>query len=179
VTTATPASVNAAPANPLPTVRLRRRSARRRSTPLTIVMPAALAYFLLPLFWLAVASTKSTQDLFNSFGLWFSHSPHLLGNIGHTLTYDDGVFLHWLLNTVLYSVGSALGAALLATAVGYGFATHRFRGNGAAFNLVLGAVMIPTTAPAIPAYLLFAKVGWSTLPGRSSCPPSSARSAST
>ncbi|MEU2776588.1 carbohydrate ABC transporter permease [Streptomyces sp. NPDC007162] len=136
----------------------RRRSAGRRSTPLTIVMLAVLAYFLLPLFWLAVSSTKSTQDLFTSFGLWFSHAPQLLENVHETLTHDDGVFLHWLLNTVLYSVGSALGAALLAAAAGYGFAKYRFRGNSAAFALVLGAVMIPTTALAIPTYLLFAKV---------------------
>ncbi|OUD03986.1 carbohydrate ABC transporter permease [Streptomyces swartbergensis] len=138
--------------------RRRRRPARRHSTPLTIVMLAVLAYFLLPLFWLAVASTKSTQDLFTSFGLWFSHSPQLLENIRETVTHDDGVFLHWLLNTVLYSVGSALGAALLAAAAGYGFAKYRFRGNNAAFSLVLGAIMIPTTALAIPTYLLFAKV---------------------
>ncbi|MBC2900301.1 carbohydrate ABC transporter permease [Streptomyces cupreus] len=136
----------------------RRRSVRRHSTPLTIVMLAVLAYFLLPLFWLAVASTKSTQDLFTSFGLWFSRSPQLLENIRETVTHDDGVFLHWLLNTVLYSVGSALGAALLAAAAGYGFAKYRFRGNNAAFSSVLGAIMIPPTALAIPTYLLFAKV---------------------
>ncbi|MFJ9246718.1 carbohydrate ABC transporter permease [Streptomyces sp. NPDC101776] len=137
----------------------RRRSAHRRSTPLTIAMLAVLAYFLLPLFWLLVASTKSTQDLFNSFGLWFSHAPQFLSNIKATFTQDDGVFGRWLLNTVLYAGVSALGAALLAAAAGYGFAKYRFRGHGAAFNLVLGAIMIPTTALAIPTYLLFAKAG--------------------
>jgi multiple sugar transport system permease protein len=137
----------------------RRSSAHRRSTPLTIAMLAVLAYFLLPLFWLLVASTKSTQDLFNSFGLWFSHAPQLLSNIKATFTQDDGVFGRWLLNTVLYAGVSALGAALLAAAAGYGFAKYRFRGHGAAFNLVLGAIMIPTTALAIPTYLLFAKAG--------------------
>ncbi|MER5209516.1 carbohydrate ABC transporter permease [Streptomyces sp. NPDC002838] len=143
----------------MPAARYRRRSsARRRSTPLTIVMLAALAYFLLPLLWLLVATTKSTQDLINTFGLWFSRAPQLLTNIRQTLTHDDGIFLHWLLNTVLYAVGSALGAALLAAAAGYGFAKFRFRGNNAAFNLVLGAIMVPTTALAIPTYLLFAKV---------------------
>ncbi|TRO59454.1 carbohydrate ABC transporter permease [Streptomyces phaeochromogenes] len=120
-------------------------------------MLAALAYFLLPLFWLVVASTKSTQDLFNSFGLWFSHAPQLSANIKETLTQDDGVFLHWLLNTVMYAGVSAFGAALLAAAAGYGFAKFRFRGDRAAFNLVLGAVMVPATALAIPTYLLFAK----------------------
>lgn len=136
-----------------------KRRAGRRSTPLTIAMLAALAYFLLPLCWLLIASTKSTQDLFNSFGLWFSHAPQLLTNIRQTLTQDDGVFVHWLLNTVMYAGVSALGAALLAAAGGYGFAKFRFRGDRGAFNLVLGAVMVPTTALAIPTYLLFAKAG--------------------
>ncbi len=132
---------------------------RRRSTPLTIAMLAALAYFLLPLFWLVVASTKSTEDLFTTFGLWFSDSPRLFTNIYGTLTHDGGIFAHWMLNTVVYAVVSALGAALLAAAAGYGFAKFRFRGHSAAFNAVLGAIMVPTTALAIPTYLLFAQVG--------------------
>lgn len=160
MTTTTP-TVTAAPvADTVPVApRQRRRSRSRRSTPLTIAMLAALAYFLLPLFWLLVASTKSTQDLFNSFGLWFSDAPQLLTNVKATFTQDDGVFVHWLLNTVLYAVVSALGAALLAAAAGYGFAKFRFRGDRAAFNFVLGAVMVPTTALAIPTYLLFAEAG--------------------
>ncbi|MDX3495121.1 carbohydrate ABC transporter permease [Streptomyces turgidiscabies] len=137
----------------------RRRPGRRTSTPLTIAMLAVLAYFLLPLLWLLIASTKSTRDLINTFGLWFSDAPQLLTNIRLTFTQDDGVFAHWLLNTVLYAGVSAVGAAVLAAAAGYGFAKFRFRGNGAAFNLVLGAVMVPATALAIPTYLLFAKVG--------------------
>ncbi|WP_067280160.1 carbohydrate ABC transporter permease [Streptomyces jeddahensis] len=150
----------AAPADRAPTAQKRRRSTfHRRSAPLTIAMLAALAYFLLPLFWLLVASTKNTQDLFNSFGLWFSRAPQLLVNITATFTQGDGVFVHWLLNTAVYAVVSALGAALLAAAAGYGFAKFSFRGDRAAFNLVLGAIMVPATALAIPTYLLFAKVG--------------------
>ncbi|MFF4274056.1 carbohydrate ABC transporter permease [Streptomyces sp. NPDC001536] len=155
-----PAAVEASPRTAVKDRAKRHRpSSRRRSTPLTIAMLAALGYFLLPLFWLLIASTKSTQDLFNSFGLWFSHAPQLLTNVKETLTQDDGVFLRWLLNTVMYAGVSAVGAALLAAASGYGFAKFRFRGNRAAFNLVLGAVMVPTTALAIPTYLLFAKAG--------------------
>ncbi|MEU8578628.1 carbohydrate ABC transporter permease [Streptomyces asoensis] len=137
----------------------RRRRGARRSTPLTIAMLAVLAYFLLPLFWLLIASTKSTQDLFDSFGLWFSHAPQFLTNVRRTFTQDDGVFVHWLLNTVMYAGVSAVGAALLAAAGGYGFAKFRFRGDRISFNLVLGAVMVPTTALAIPTYLLFAEAG--------------------
>ena len=132
---------------------------KTRSTPLTVAMLAVLAYFLLPLFWLVVASTKSTEDLFTTFGLWFSDAPQFLTNLGRTLTHDDGVFVRWLLNTVIYAVVSASGAALLAAAAGYGFAKFRFRGQRIMSSAVLGAIMVPTTALAVPTYLLFAQVG--------------------
>jgi len=164
VTRTTSAPARTAVAGPALATRDQRRPTRRRSTPLTIAMLATLVYFLLPLFWLFISSTKSTEDLFTTFGLWFSHAPQVVTNVRETLTHDDGVFSRWLLNTVIYSVVSALGAAFLAAAAGYGFAKFRFRGDHAAFNLVLGAIMVPTTALAIPTYLLFAKVGLTNTP---------------
>ncbi|MEV0740157.1 carbohydrate ABC transporter permease [Streptomyces sp. NPDC050549] len=158
MTTTLPTAELAPPARRAPAT-ARKRGRKRHSTPLTIAMLAVLAYFLLPLLWLVVASTKSTQDLFNTFGLWFSHAPQLLTNIRATFTQDDGVFVRWLLNTVMYAGVSSVGAALLAAAGGYGFAKFRFRGDRVAFNLVVGAVMVPATALAIPTYLLFAKAG--------------------
>jgi multiple sugar transport system permease protein len=136
-----------------------RRMHDRRSNVLTLGMLALLIYFLLPLFWLFVASTKTTGDLFSTFGLWFSGDVSLLSNVRDTFTYDGGVYTRWLLNTIVYSVVSAGGAALLCALAGYGFAKYRFRGNGPLFGLVLGSIMVPTTALAIPTYLLFSKVG--------------------
>jgi multiple sugar transport system permease protein len=132
---------------------------RRRSNLLTIAMLALLIYFLLPLFWLVVASTKTTGDLFSSFGLWFSGNFSLLTNIRDTFAYGDGVYGRWMLNTLFYSLVSAGGAAFLAALGGYGFAKYRFRGNNLLFGIVLGAIMVPTTALAIPTYLLFSKAG--------------------
>jgi len=137
----------------------RRRLADRRSNLLTLAMLALLVYFLLPLFWLFVASTKTTGDLFSSFGLWFADDFSLLSNIQKTFTEDGGVYGRWMLNTIFYSVVSAGGAAFLAALGGYGFAKYRFRGNGVLFGLVLGSIMVPTTALAIPTYLLFSKAG--------------------
>ena len=131
----------------------------RRSIPLTVAMLAVLAYFLIPLFWLAISSTKSTQDLFNTFGLWFSHAPQLLTNVRSTFSTNGGVFIRWMFNTVLYAGVSSIGAAFLAAFAGYGFAKYRFHGAKAGFNLVVGTIMVPTTALAIPTYLLFSNVG--------------------
>ncbi|HVH94162.1 MAG TPA: carbohydrate ABC transporter permease [Nocardioidaceae bacterium] len=131
----------------------------RRSNLLTLAMLALLLYFLLPLFWLVVSATKTTSDLFSTFGLWFSGDFSLIQNIRDTFTFDGGVYGRWMLNTLFYSVVSAVGATLLAALGGYGFAKFRFRGNNALFGVVLGSIMVPATALAIPTYLLFSKAG--------------------
>jgi multiple sugar transport system permease protein len=105
----------------------------------TIFMLAFLVYFLMPLFWLLVASTKSLDDLFDSFGLWFANF-NLIDNIRDTFNQDNGVYLDWLRNK------------------------FSFRGKNLMFWFVLGSVMVPTTALAIPTYLMFAKLGFTNNP---------------
>ncbi|SDE14116.1 carbohydrate ABC transporter permease [Glycomyces harbinensis] len=141
------------------TVQKRRGKRARRSTLLTIALIVAAAYFLLPLFWLIVASTKSTGDLFSTFGLWFSGDNSFIANLKATFSQEDGVYARWLGNTLLYAVASAAAGAFLATLGGYGFAKYRFRGNRTMFMGVLGAMAVPSTALAIPTYLLFSQAG--------------------
>ena len=129
---------------------------RRTSWVLTVVVLLLTCYFLFPLYWLVVASTKSNADLFSSFGLWFADFS-LVENVRTVLTFQDGVYIRWFLNSILYAVVSGVGAAFLATAAGYAFAKYDFPGGKALFSIVLGAIMVPTTALAIPTYLLFAR----------------------
>ena len=136
----------------------------RRSKVLTVMMCAVLLYFLIPLWWLLVASTKSNADLFSTFGLWFSDTNSLWVNIQAVFTADDGVYLLWLRNSLVYSVVSAVGSAFLATMAGYAFAKYRFPGGNAIFSGILGAIMIPMTALTIPTYLLFANAGLTNTP---------------
>ena len=148
-----------------------RGRARRRGAPPgrgakafpTLFMLAFLVYFLMPLTWLLVASTKSLDDLFSSFGLWFADFS-FVDNVSDTLSKDDGVYVDWFRNTLMYSVVSAVGAALLAASAGYGFAKFEFRGKNLLFWFVLGSVMVPTTALAIPTYLMFSELGFTNNP---------------
>jgi multiple sugar transport system permease protein len=142
----------------------RRPVAGRPSTVLTIAMLACTAYFLLPLVWVVVASTKSNADLFSSFGLWFADDFNLLQNLQDVFSAQSGVFAKWLRNSIVYAVVSGVGAAILATMAGYAFAKLRFPGGNVLFSVILGAIMIPMTALAIPTYLLFAKVGLTDTP---------------
>jgi multiple sugar transport system permease protein len=133
---------------------------RNRKPPLlTIMMLAFFIYFLMPIFWLVISATKTNGSLFDSFGFWFSGRFNLWSNLHQVFSYNDGVFWRWLLNSAWYSIFSALGAALLATAAGYGFAKFTFFGRSALFGIILGGIAVPATALAIPTYLLFSKVG--------------------
>lgn len=140
------------------------RHGSQRSTVLTVALWACVAYFLLPLLWLIISSTKNNGDLFSSFGFWVGQSFSLWDNLVTLFTQQDGVFLRWSLNTVVYSLTSAAGAAFLATAAGYGFAMYRFPGSKIMFSGILGSIMIPATALAIPTYLLFAGAGITNTP---------------
>ena len=41
-----------------------------------------LIYSLLPIYYLVVSATKSSSDLYSTFGLWFSSDFHLIQNLG-------------------------------------------------------------------------------------------------
>jgi multiple sugar transport system permease protein len=131
----------------------------RKSKILTIVMWTAAAYFVIPLIWLAFSTTKTDSDLFSTFGLWFARAFSLFQNVSTTFTQNNGEFGVWLLNTAFYGLSSAVGAAALATLAGYALAKYRFGGDRIIYAVILGAIMIPGTALAIPTYLLFAKIG--------------------
>jgi multiple sugar transport system permease protein len=118
-----------------------------------------LIYTLVPLVWLFLSATKTQGDLLSSPGLWFGHRFELFANIRDTLTYDHGIFLRWLGNTLLYVVVGAGGATLLATAAGYGLAKYRFAGRRIVFAVLLGAVAVPGTALAVPTFLMFSHLG--------------------
>jgi multiple sugar transport system permease protein len=146
------------------------RQGRRPAT--TILVTAVLAvvaiYFLVPVYWVVVAATKTTDDLFATNGFWFGTSFALFDNLSAVLTYDGGVFVRWFANSVLYAGVGGLIATYLAAAGGYALAKYRFRGRNLIFGLVLGGVLVPGTATALPLFLLFSQLGlantyWSVL----------------
>jgi multiple sugar transport system permease protein len=148
------------------TVARRRGGARRRPTSvlLMIVMTLMLLYCVVPLLWLVVNASKSRADLYSSFALWFTPRFSLFDNIAQVFTYDDGEFLRWFANTLLYVVVGAGGATFLAALAGYGLAKYRFPGRRAVFAVVLGCLAIPGSLLAVPQFLMFSKLGLTNTP---------------
>ncbi|WP_203136893.1 carbohydrate ABC transporter permease [Microbacterium sp. JZ31] len=136
----------------------------RRSILLTVLTGIALVYSLIPLIWLFINASKTQSDLFSTFGLWFGGEFALFDNIGRALTYDDGIFLRWFGNTLLYVVVGAGGATLLAVLGGYALAKYDFPGKRAVFAVIIGAVAVPGTALAVPTFLMFSSMGLTDTP---------------
>ncbi|MEU8630440.1 carbohydrate ABC transporter permease [Streptomyces sp. NPDC048669] len=127
----------------------------------------AVVYMLFPLVWLVTAATKDTGGLLA--GNAFSFDGFNLGeNLSNLASYGDGIYFRWYLNSLGYAGGGALVCSLICVAAGYAFDKYSFRGKDQLFGLVLMGVLVPTTALALPMYLLASKVGlvntyWSVL----------------
>ena len=122
-----------------------------------LVMVVCTVYFLVPIWWLFVGASKGSDEFTSTNPLWFADFE-LGANLGDLVAYRDGVFLRWLLNSLLYTGGAALLGTVLAAMCGYALAKYRFRGRELLFNVVLSGVLVPATALALPLFLLFSKV---------------------
>jgi len=143
---------------------IRSNAPRRYSTGKLLILAflfVFLGYFLLPLLWLFIASTKSNAGLFNSFGFWFAKDFNLSKNLKDLFTYQNGAFIVWMKNTAIYAVVASLGSSLISALAGYAFSQYRFAGRSFLFGIVLGSVFVPTTVFAVPLYLLISKSGLS------------------
>ncbi|GAA3888434.1 carbohydrate ABC transporter permease [Streptomyces lacrimifluminis] len=150
-----------------PRLRTRRKHSPgrpKRSILLTVLTGLILVYTVVPLIWLVISATKTQTGLADSSGMWFSSDFALWQNIHDTFTYHDGIFVRWLLNTLLYVVLGAGGATLLAILGGYALAKFTFPGKRAVFAVVIGAVAVPGTALAVPTFLMFSKMGLTDTP---------------
>lgn len=129
-----------------------------RSKVANIAMLVAIGYFIVPIVWVVVNSTKNNVQLFSTFSLWFPSSWHLLENLKGLTTQDGGVYLIWMKNTALYSVSSAIGATIVSSMAGYSLARFSFKGKALLEASILAMVMVPATVLVMPLYLMLSKL---------------------
>jgi multiple sugar transport system permease protein len=118
-------------------------------------------FTLIPVAWIAINSTKTQANIFETFGFWFARPFSFFHNFSLLFQNVDGygTYIQWLGNTALYAVLGGVGATALAAFGGYGFARYDFRGHRALFYLVIAALLVPITAITLPLYLSYAKIG--------------------
>lgn len=83
-----------------------RSSATTKTLTWTVAI-IALVYFLFPIYWVLVGTTKSNGDLLTSNPLWFGEN-NLAANYRSLQEWTQGLFWRWVGNSVLYSTAAGL-----------------------------------------------------------------------
>jgi len=111
-------------------------------------------YFLIPVVWLLIASTK-TQTQLQSTGI-FSLPAHLelFQNVRLLFSYSNGVFGRWFVNSIIYSGSVAILTCAVSSMAGYALAKFDFRGQNVLFYIILASMMIPGTVATIPLFVI-------------------------
>jgi multiple sugar transport system permease protein len=136
------------------------RLARRVKTTVgTAALLVVAAYVIAPIYWLVIASSKNTSQLFST--STFLPPSHLnwVSNLKSLFSYNAGDFKWWFVNSVIYALTTATFATAVSTLAGYGLAKYRFRIRRAVFGLVVGSLIVPATALVVPLFLLEHDVG--------------------
>lgn len=125
-----------------------------------VVLVLVLAYFLFPIYWAIIASTKTPAQMTGSNGLWFAVGledlPNAIAtNYSKLLGWTRGQFWRWVFNSLLYSGVSALIGTLLSVMAGYATAKFNFRGKNIAIGIVMACMLMPAALLTIPQYSIF------------------------
>ena len=110
-------------------------------------------YFLIPLLWLVLATSKSAPQLLELPPLAFGSFQRIQEAWQRIIEYQNGEVLHWALNSVGYAVwGLALSLATSIPA-GYILAVARFPGRRLLLWLTLITMLLPASALVLPMFM--------------------------
>ena len=118
-----------------------------------LTLVAFAAFFLVPIIWLVLAPTKTSEQLVNE-------SPFAFGSVGNfahafrtMITWQGGSLRIWLENSAIYCLTGTVLAVLAAVPAGYGLAQTRFIGRRTLLWITLVAMIMPANALILPLFL--------------------------
>lgn len=123
-----------------------------------VLLVAVAAYFLLPIVWMVIASSKSNRDLLASFGFWFAEL-NWDANWASLMSWTQGLFPRWVLNSVFYSTVAAAIGTLVSVACGYALAKFEFPGRRVLLVTIMTGLLMPIALLTVPLYLVFHSLG--------------------
>ncbi|MBW8762741.1 MAG: carbohydrate ABC transporter permease [Microbacterium sp.] len=123
-----------------------------------IALIIATLYFLVPVYWLVVASTKSNTDLTSTFGFWFADG-NLGANYDSLMGWTQGLFWRWVGNSLFYSVSAGVIGTLFAVMAGYAIAKFAFPGKRIAVGVIMAGLLLPVALLTVPLYIEFHSLG--------------------
>lgn len=113
---------------------------------------ALLAFFLLPLLWMVMASLKGRAELYTTDPHFFVRDPSLV-NYRFALDKLDDFGIYYR-NSLIVTLGAVVLQTALATLAGYGFARLRFRGRDLIFYTLILLIFVPRAGGLMAQYEL-------------------------
>ncbi len=133
------------------------RSVRRRRFLVAVaehsLLIAAAIAFLAPFAFITLTALMTDNQALSS-NLW----PHPFAWHNFVTVFTKAPLWRWTLNTLQYAVLATIGVVLSSVPVAYALARLRWRGRGAAFMVVLVALMLPPQVTVVPLYVMWAKL---------------------
>lgn len=136
---------------------VRSSEARIASGIVTVVIGIGAVLMLVPFYWLVVASTHRTRDI-------FSNPPNMVpGDQLWTNLYNLFTEAHFgaaLQNSILVALLYAVFGAMVCTMAGYAFAKFSFYGQNVLFGLVLVILALPSQVTLVPLFQIMVNLNW-------------------
>ena len=133
------------------------RGRRTKSLVLTTVIAAGAVLMLLPFYWLIIATTYPSREIFASPPNVLP-GPAFFDNLSGLLS--DTLFGRAIGNSVLVASVYTLLGLVVCTAAGYAFAKFEFRGRGLLFGAVLITLALPSQVTLVPLFQIMVTLGW-------------------
>jgi ABC-type glycerol-3-phosphate transport system permease component len=127
------------------------------------ILLAATASVLLPIVYLVGISLKPPDQIFANVLLPFSSQPTFENYVSVLNTVPIG---RYLVNSVIFAVGVAVGQIVLAVPAAFAFSYFRFPLKNLLLGLVVLSLMVPFVVTYVPNYLLLSSYALvNTVPG--------------
>jgi multiple sugar transport system permease protein len=122
-------------------------------TLVTALLVVALLFFLVPILWLLLASTKSPQALVRQSPFSFGSLADLRTNFDHLMSFQSGAVKIWMRNSVVYAVGSLAITVVVSIPAGFALAKMQFPLRRLLLVTTLVVMLMPTAALVLPTFL--------------------------
>jgi multiple sugar transport system permease protein len=144
----------------VPTRRTRMTPARLTARGVVAVVIAAFVlFFIIPIVWLLLATTKSAQALITQNPFSVGNLQQLAANWNQLIGFQGGAFGGWFLNSAFYAVAALILTLLVSIPAGYALALTEFRLRRMLLVTTLVVMLIPNTALVLPIFLELNTVG--------------------
>lgn len=119
-----------------------------------LVTAIVAAYFVFPVLWIIVASTKDTAALLGTGILQIPRRIVFIHNIAFLSLFQKSIYWHWYANSIFYSAAVGLLTCLVSSMAAYPLAKQTFQGRESVFRVIIISLMIPGTVIAVPLFML-------------------------